>query len=160
MVHRNNFEAVNRCLCDIIGNDAPCGGRVFVCCGDFRQIPPVIPGGGKSTIVQASIRSSSLWENFELRNLSHPQRDAGDADYSRFIDRICDGEVESTDSVDGDTQLMKLRTTLNHVCSFSHPSRASQARMASITFAGNVVGSDLQTHLWQERCDRVELSGL
>ncbi len=111
MVHRTIFEAVNHCLCDIIGNDAPCGGRVFVCCGDFRQIPPVIHGGGKSTIVEASIRSSSLWENFELRNLSHPQRDAGDADYSRFIDRIGDGEVESTYSVDGDTQLMKLEPT-------------------------------------------------
>ncbi len=59
MVHRTIFEAVNRCLCDILGNDAPCGGRVFVCCGVFRQIPPVIPGGGKSTIVEASIRYSS-----------------------------------------------------------------------------------------------------
>ncbi len=108
MVHRNNFEAVNRCLCNIIGNDAPCGGRVFICCSDFRQIPPVLPGGGKSTIVQASIRSSSLWKNFELRNLTRLQRDAGDADHSRFIDRIGDGEVDSTYSVDGDTQLMKL----------------------------------------------------
>ncbi len=72
MVHRTIFEAVNRCLSNISGNDAPCGGRVFVCCGDFRQIPPVIPSGGKSTIVEASIRSSSLWENFELKNLSHP----------------------------------------------------------------------------------------
>ncbi len=47
MVNRTIFEAVNRCLCDILGSDAPYGGRVFVCCGDFRQIPPVIPGGGK-----------------------------------------------------------------------------------------------------------------
>ncbi len=59
-------------------------------------------------MVQASILSSSLWENFKLRNLSHPHRDGGHADYSQFIDRIGDGEVESTYSVDGDTQLMKL----------------------------------------------------
>ncbi len=67
MVHRNNFEAVNRCLCDIIGNDAPCGGWVFICCGDFRQNLPSF-----------KILSGPL--------LTRPQRDAGDAVYSRFND--------------------------------------------------------------------------
>ncbi len=52
--------------------------------------------------------SSPLWPAFVLRNLSHLQRDTGDADYSRFIDQIGDGEVESSYSADRDTQLMKL----------------------------------------------------
>ncbi len=56
----------------------------------------------------ASIKSSPLWPAFVLRNLSHLQRDTGDADYSRLIDRISDGEVESSYSADRDTQLMKL----------------------------------------------------
>ena len=73
MIHCKIFEAVSRCLCDITGNSTPCGGNVFVCCGDFRQIPPVIPGGGRSAIVEASIRSSPLWPAFVLRNLTHPQ---------------------------------------------------------------------------------------
>ena len=81
---------------------------MFVCCGDFRQIPLVIPGGGRSTIVEASIRSSPLWSLFARRNLTHTQRDASDAEYSRFIDRIGDGEVESTYSIQSDTNLMKL----------------------------------------------------
>ena len=36
MCHRKVFEAVSRCLCDLMQTTAPCGGRVFICCGDFR----------------------------------------------------------------------------------------------------------------------------
>ena len=108
MAHRHLFEAVSRCLCDITGKETPCGGKVFVCCGDFRQIPPVIPGGGRSTIVEASIRSSPLWTEFALRNLTHPQRDASDAGYSHFIDLVGDGDVSATHSVDRDTHLTKM----------------------------------------------------
>jgi hypothetical protein len=59
-----------------------------VCCGDFRQIPPVIPGGGRHAIVEATIKSSPLWPMFEVRELTHPQRDAGDTRYSNFVDSI------------------------------------------------------------------------
>ena len=76
MCHRKVFEAVNRCLCDLKQTTVPCGGRVFICCGDFRQIPPVIPGGGRRAIIEATIKSSPLWESFQLRELTHPQRDA------------------------------------------------------------------------------------
>ena len=78
MCHRRVFEAVDRCLCDLI----QCGGQVFICCGDFRQIPPVIPGGSRQAIIEAAIKSSPLWESFQLRELTHPQRDAGDTTYS------------------------------------------------------------------------------
>ena len=108
MGHRHLIEAVSRCLCDITGNDTPCGGQVFVCCGDFRQIPPVIPGGGRSEIIEATVKSSPLWPDFEKRNLTHPQRNAGIAGYSRFIDMVGDGEPGTTYSVDEDTHLCKM----------------------------------------------------
>ena len=57
MSHRKNFEAVSHCLCDLTQCNIPCGGRMFVGCGDFRQIPPVIPGGGQSDIIMASIKN-------------------------------------------------------------------------------------------------------
>jgi len=68
----------------------------------------VIPSGGKSATVKASIRLSPLWSEFVLRNLTHPQQDASNAGYSQFINPIGDRAVESTYSVDRDTQLMKL----------------------------------------------------
>ena len=101
------FEAVSCCLCDITENETPCGDKVFVCCGEFRQIPPVIPGGRRSTIVEASIKSSPLWTKIALRNLTHPQRDASDAGYSHFIDLVGDEDVDTTNSVDRDTHLTK-----------------------------------------------------
>ena len=99
MCHRSVFEAVNRCLCDLTQTSVPCGGRVFVCCGDFRQIPPVIPVGGQTAIVNASIKKSPLWESFQVRQLTHPQRDAGDTVYSTFLDLIGDGRHPGGDLV-------------------------------------------------------------
>ena len=79
-----------------------------MCCGDFRQIPPVIPGGGRSAIVEASMKFSPLWPLFVKRNLTHPQRDTSDVEYSQFIDRIGDGVVDSEYSIQSDSHLMKL----------------------------------------------------
>ena len=107
-IHRKNFEAASQCLCDMTGSSIPCGGQFFVCCGDFRQIPPVMPGGGRSAIVEASMKSSPLWPSFVKRNLTHPQRDASDVEYSQFIDRIGDGVVDSEYSIQSDSHLMKL----------------------------------------------------
>ncbi len=66
MVHRKTCKAVGYCLCNITGSSAACGGGVFIYCGDFRQVSPVIPGGGKLAIVEASIRSCPLWREFAL----------------------------------------------------------------------------------------------
>ena len=86
MCHCKVFEAVNPCLCDLMQTTTPCGGRVFICCGDFRKIPPVIPGGGRQAIIETTIKSSPLWESFQQRELTHPKQDAGVTAYSRFVD--------------------------------------------------------------------------
>ena len=108
MCHRRVFEAVSRCLCDLMRTTIPCGGRVFVCCGDFRQIPPVIPGGGRHAIIEATIKSSPLWPLFQVRELTHPQRDAGDARYSNFVDQIGDGRLAESYSTATSINLVKL----------------------------------------------------
>ena len=108
MCHRKVFEAVSRCLCDLMQTTTPCGGRIFVCCGDFRQIPPVIPGGGRHAIIEATIKSSPLWTSFAVRELTHPQRDAGDMAYSNFVDLIGDGTLPSRHCTITSTGLVKL----------------------------------------------------
>jgi len=45
-------------------------GKVVVCMGDFRQIAPVIANGDRKQIVNASIKSSLLWEKFTILNLT------------------------------------------------------------------------------------------
>ena len=108
MCHQKIFDAVSHCLCDLLQTTTPCGGRVFICCGDFRQIPPVIPGGGRHAIIEATIKSSPLWPLFQLRELTHPQRDAGDTTYSNFVDHIGDGRLPATNATATATELVCL----------------------------------------------------
>ena len=51
----------------------------------------MVPDGGQQAIIEAIIKSSPLWESFQLRELTHPQRDAGDTPYSNLVDLISDG---------------------------------------------------------------------
>jgi len=44
--------------------------KVVICMGDFRQIAPVIKNGERQQIVNASIKSSSLWSKFTILHLT------------------------------------------------------------------------------------------
>ena len=81
MHHCKVFEAVSHCLCDLVWTTAPYGGWVLICCSDFRQIPPVILGGGPQAIAEATIKSSQI-----LPAVTHPQLYVGDTAYSNCVD--------------------------------------------------------------------------
>ena len=53
-------------------------------------------GGGRQAIIEATIKLSPLWASFQLSELTHPQRDAGDIAYSNFVDLIGDGRLPAT----------------------------------------------------------------
>lgn len=68
--------------------DLPFGGKAFVGLGDFRQVAPVIRGAsGLTATFDNSIRSSDLWEHFEiLRHASTSSTSAGKyASFSSFL---------------------------------------------------------------------------
>jgi len=44
--------------------------KTVICMGDFRQIAPVVSGGDRTQTVNASIRSSPLWESFQVKHLT------------------------------------------------------------------------------------------
>ncbi|XP_057444082.1 uncharacterized protein LOC130736257 [Lotus japonicus] len=62
MLNKNCFEALDRTLRDIMrlederNMDKPFGSKVVVLGGDFRQILPVIPKGGRQDIVHQSLQ--------------------------------------------------------------------------------------------------------
>lgn len=78
MMTKHTLKCIHLLLCDITNNKSvPFGGKVVVLSGDFRQTLPVIPKGGKSDILEASIKYSPLWstltkleltENLRIRN--------------------------------------------------------------------------------------------
>jgi PIF1-like helicase len=78
------------CRC-CTNSDIPFGGKIVILLGDFRQTAPVISGGSHAQVVQASIKSSSLWAQFKTFNLTIPIRNASDLPFSNFIDAIGDG---------------------------------------------------------------------
>jgi ATP-dependent DNA helicase PIF1 len=78
MAHRFCFEALDRCLKDLMsetGNsDKIFGGKVVVFGGDFRQILPVIPRGSRSDVVHATINASYIWDHVEVLTLTKNMR--------------------------------------------------------------------------------------
>lgn len=64
MMHRKCFEALDRSLRDVLSErdpslaDVPFGGKIVVLGGDLRQILPVIEGGIRSQVINASITNS------------------------------------------------------------------------------------------------------
>ncbi|KAK9684322.1 hypothetical protein RND81_10G202200 [Saponaria officinalis] len=72
MDHRFAFEALDRTLRDIVGSkdsDASSklfGGKVVLLGGDFRQVLPIVPKGGRQDVVQASINRSYIWKSCKV----------------------------------------------------------------------------------------------
>nr|KAJ0204953.1 hypothetical protein LSAT_V11C500241710 [Lactuca sativa] len=80
MVHKHAFEALDRSLKDLLWcvnstiSNIPFGGKVIVFGGDFRHILPVVPGGSRQNIVNASLSSSYLWEHCNVYRLTKNMR--------------------------------------------------------------------------------------
>ena len=75
----------------VMGSQQPFGGKIVVLLGDFRQTCPVIRGGTKADVLDASIKSSPLWDTFEKRRLTQLIRNAEDPEFAEVIDGIGDG---------------------------------------------------------------------
>jgi hypothetical protein len=75
MMHRQAFEAIDRTLHDLMqlddaqANEKIFGGKTVVLGGDFRQILPIIPKGGREDIVSASLPRSHLWQHVIILHL-------------------------------------------------------------------------------------------
>ena len=64
MHHKHIFEALDRTLQDIVGNDMPFGGISIVCAGDFRQTLPITRHANRSQTVNSCLKRSLLWPLF------------------------------------------------------------------------------------------------
>ena len=91
MVNRAVLACVDEVCRTVMENDLPFGGKIIVVLGDFRQTCPVIRGGTRAQVVDASIKSSPLWELFTIYRLTIPIRNAEDPEFANFVDAIGEG---------------------------------------------------------------------
>ena len=73
--HKELFETVYKTICLGYNSSREANKNLIFCCGgDFRQILPVIEGGGYYETTTATISSSSLWEKFRRLQLNDNMR--------------------------------------------------------------------------------------
>ncbi|CAG8574327.1 13021_t:CDS:2, partial [Cetraspora pellucida] len=88
MANKTVVECVDLLLCQICNKDEPFRGKPFIGVGDFRQVAPVVKGAGRSSTIDASIKTSYLWKYFNLHVLNQPICNASDPIFAEFIDAI------------------------------------------------------------------------
>ena len=74
MLHRHIYEALDRSLKEIMGNNEPFGGITTVFAGDWRQCLPIVKRGSRGEVVHACLKSSNLWQLTKVTNLTRNMR--------------------------------------------------------------------------------------
>ncbi|XP_054256904.1 uncharacterized protein LOC128981934 [Macrosteles quadrilineatus] len=96
MAHRYIFEIIDRSLRDLMNSPESFGNKIFICCGDFRQIAPVVAKARTpADIACVSLCASSLWSSFKIFSLSTPHRTSGSTAYSDFLLQVGNGTISS-----------------------------------------------------------------
>jgi hypothetical protein len=128
--NRAVLACVDSVLRKIMGNALPFGGKVFVLLGDFRQTGPVVRRGSRAQIVDASIKSSTLWPVFTILRLTEPIRNAEDLEFAHFVDSIGDGAGPEVS-----LEMLDRRDTPEEVLDFVFPLETIQDPLTCLSRA-------------------------
>jgi hypothetical protein len=123
MNNRFCFKALDKSLRDVLRLNNPFGGKSVLLGGDFRQILPVIPGGTKEEIINASFTSSLLWSAFTFLTLNQNMRLSADGlspvqkeelrQFAEWILLVGDGQIcDLPVSDDHDAAFIKIPSEL------------------------------------------------
>jgi hypothetical protein len=125
MTHRHCFESLDRSMRDILGQvntsnfDRIFGGKTVLLGGDFRQVLPIVEGGGRSDTIDASITNFYIWKHVKILRLTknmHLLSVARDGlpieyikDFNDWVLSIGDGSVKGSTRIDdGDSELVDV----------------------------------------------------
>jgi hypothetical protein len=102
-------DCVDRLAKEIMSNETAFGGKTFLLGGDFRQTLPIIPGADSSTIVQASLKYSKTWHEFEQVKLCTHVR-SEDPSYSEWLIMLRNGDLTNKEGLAPD--LIEIPTNM------------------------------------------------
>lgn len=117
MAHKENIEFVDKLLRRVRNSEEAFGGILFIGCGDWRQIAPVVINGGKQDIIDTCFKSSTLWVNFETHMLSLSIRQNEDQQYVRFLEKV------ATEKGQIDLQQLESIQNLNESFAYLYPDK-------------------------------------
>lgn len=94
MCHKHYIAGIDQVLRELTERNAPFGNKNIILSGDFRQTCPIVTVGGSGATISASFLKSSLVWHFKTGFLSEPIRSAGDDEFTNFVDKVGDDEIE------------------------------------------------------------------
>ncbi|GKD67868.1 DNA helicase [Tanacetum coccineum] len=162
MNDRRCFEALDRCLKDILDNPATLfGGKSIMLGGDFRQTLPVKKKASKSEIIDASITASYLWPSFKTYILQQNMRltrpemtehERGQVkSFSKWLLDIGDGKVGTHEETDAEVHIpnelciMDSDTALTQLINFIYDKKTLQRPTAKRLQKRVIVGPKNET---------------
>ncbi|XP_062514143.1 ATP-dependent DNA helicase pif1-like [Corticium candelabrum] len=74
MMPLHALHAIDKLLRDLINEDIPFGGKIFLLGGDFRQVLPVMLHASRTLIVENCLKRLSLWPLFTIIKLTQNMR--------------------------------------------------------------------------------------
>lgn len=91
MLYKDGLRCIDRLLRDIMDDQRPFGGKVFLLGGDFRQTLPVVTRGTRADILENCIKSSPLWRQFRQLTLSANMRSEGQQAHNNWLLQVGEG---------------------------------------------------------------------
>ena len=86
MGHNHVLESIDRTMQDFEKKSSPFGGLTVLLAGDWRQILPVVRHGSRTDIVDATLKSSYLWQIVTRLQLTQNMRAKLRGESSQFAD--------------------------------------------------------------------------
>ncbi|CAK0810491.1 unnamed protein product, partial [Prorocentrum cordatum] len=140
--------------------------KVIITYGDFRQIPPVLKRASRQDIRAASVTTSPSWPPFRTWQLRTARRQIHDADYASWIERISQGDLPHTHSIDGEPGYVELDRcsvihTMDNAISYcftrvNDPAERARRKILTATnearncFNDRILDTLTQTHLLRQ----------
>ena len=94
MLSKHAFEAIDRLFRDIVGVNAPFGGKIFLLGGDFRQTLPIVRRASPTVILENCIISSPLWNVVQRFKLTSNMRvNSNEAEFKSFLIDMGEGKL-------------------------------------------------------------------
>jgi hypothetical protein len=94
MLPKHGLRCIDTLLREVMNNEKPFGGKVFVVGGDFRQTLPVVARGTRADIIECCIKSSRLWRNFTQLTLTTNMRSEGQNEHNNWLLQVGTGNLE------------------------------------------------------------------